>query len=1336
MKLFLSYGRGDDESFVLRLANDLKARGFDVWLDRWSMPSRALTFMDEIRRAIDESDRLVVVIGPATAKSDYVRSEWQYGLVRAKAVTPVLRLGEYTIVPAELQGFHCPDCRPERGEHEAFAEIARVLSDPVPALGTTYGIPSLPPHFRPRPDRLSELTAGVLEDHGAPTVLDSWGRLTVVSGMGGVGKSVLAAAFARSTRARRAFSDGIYWRDARNDPNPVDLADALVRELDPPAGEQPDGGPSETTEARLRSRLLGRRCLVVLDNVSDLDQIELLARCLDTTGRLLVTTREAHLVEAGRVLPLGGLSAVEGRHLLRDWVGEDEPSSEVRFLVKRCDGLPFAIALCGAMAAAGVPLAAIAERLRAEDLGFLEKRFPEYPYPSLLPMLDASREALHERDPQAAERLVTLAVFREGARVPVLVVDALWAYDANLSQAETSKAETTKTVVLLENLSLVRLEGSGERRAIVLHPLVRDYLVGLAPALEPLHRRLLHAYADATGPDLHAGPDDGYYHASLAHHLLGAGRDDDLHALLTESPEWMRVKDRDRRARGSFLADLDLAIGSFDPTAGTAPSSVLARLFAARHVAQRGPSTWGEALLRTLVILGDDVTALAAARANLDRDTKLQQLLVVHAELRAQGRPAPELIEELDALVAAEQDPERRARGHELLIEAAVRSRDLRRAVALWEADGPSDRARAYLAPLLVTALAQAGSLDDARRIADTSSTEARVLVDVHQRLAADEVAGATRIAESAPDGVARQMAVTTVVRRLVDAGRHEEALRLAGRLDGATRIAVTASIPKERYVAWALAEARDLADPVKRAIGLMACADALERLRGAPPARRTPAIFRRRGELDGESPDAIRAEIEQAVDDVEPAQRTIALRFLVEGALRRRDPDASRLLETWRTGVESLTDRERRAVRLAELAQVVAQSGDVAAVRAALNSAVRAAEEADADESAEAALGEVLVAAARGGRLPLAVSLASTMQDERRRNAALERLAAVCADAGLVADIEHLLAGSAAELRDELGCEYARALAVVGMVERSLLAAESVSPHSRGRALSDVAVTLAAGGRAADAREAADRLLAGEVSPYWQTRAFCAIARSETGSRAATWLARAHAAAAAAEGAVRAWSLTEVAAATAEITPADTGVAFEQAIRAAREVEDDPVDSFMRARTSQRALERVVRALLDSGRIDDGVTLARSIDTDEAADERLRASLVAHAAALRARTDDKAATSLFREALELALSIERSMFSPSWRFAALHEVATRLLEASRTKQALETLDRSNPSVDAYIAGFAAWCTPSGAAAAEFGIEDLASVAAIIGWIRRDWAELAASLGAAPDDSP
>ena len=70
---FLSYTRDDDEPFVKLPYEHLTACGFQVWWDRVSMPSRALTFLQEIRDAIDAADRLILVVGPDAIELEYVR---------------------------------------------------------------------------------------------------------------------------------------------------------------------------------------------------------------------------------------------------------------------------------------------------------------------------------------------------------------------------------------------------------------------------------------------------------------------------------------------------------------------------------------------------------------------------------------------------------------------------------------------------------------------------------------------------------------------------------------------------------------------------------------------------------------------------------------------------------------------------------------------------------------------------------------------------------------------------------------------------------------------------------------------------------------------------------------------------------------------------------------------------------------------------------------------------------------------------------------------------------------------------------------------------------------
>ena len=223
--LFLSYARGDDEPFVERLHHDLSAHGFDVWWDRVSMPGRALTFLQEIRDAITAARPPRARVGPKAVTSDYVRAEWLYALEIGKAINPVLRLGDYDLLPDELKLLDAPDFRDD-GHYAARLEtLVRQLSEPVAPMGKLIAVPSLPPHFLRRPDRLRALKDAVLADLHRPVVITGTAPAIGIHGMGGIGKSVLASALAATTRSpgvsrRRVLGRHRPEADARDPPAP------------------------------------------------------------------------------------------------------------------------------------------------------------------------------------------------------------------------------------------------------------------------------------------------------------------------------------------------------------------------------------------------------------------------------------------------------------------------------------------------------------------------------------------------------------------------------------------------------------------------------------------------------------------------------------------------------------------------------------------------------------------------------------------------------------------------------------------------------------------------------------------------------------------------------------------------------------------------------------------------------------------------------------------------------------------------------------------------------------------------------------------------------------
>ena len=148
------------------------------------MPSRGLTFLQEIRDAVAVAERLVLVVGPAALRSDYVRAEWQYALALSKPVIPVLRIGEMEALPPEVGRVHCIDARATRPAQDAFDELARVLRRAAPAA-------------RRVPDAGSGASALLPAAHGR----DEPTRRAAARGSGPACDGDRAAARARASRA-------------------------------------------------------------------------------------------------------------------------------------------------------------------------------------------------------------------------------------------------------------------------------------------------------------------------------------------------------------------------------------------------------------------------------------------------------------------------------------------------------------------------------------------------------------------------------------------------------------------------------------------------------------------------------------------------------------------------------------------------------------------------------------------------------------------------------------------------------------------------------------------------------------------------------------------------------------------------------------------------------------------------------------------------------------------------------------------------------------------------------------------------------------------------------
>jgi tetratricopeptide (TPR) repeat protein len=213
---------------------------------------------------------------------------------------------------------------------------------------------------------LSRRLRSLLSGHEGPAVV-----VTAVAGQGGVGKTTLAVRAGHDVASW--FPGGQLYVNLRGieqehaDPGAV-LADFL-RDLGVDPAAVPDG--LEARARLYRSRLAGRRVLVVLDNARDEVQVRPLLPG-DRSCAVIITSRSRLPgLEGAATLVVDALPAGEAIELLGKIAGSARVAAEpraARAIVEACGFLPLAIRVAGARLAARPdwPLAELAERLGGE----------------------------------------------------------------------------------------------------------------------------------------------------------------------------------------------------------------------------------------------------------------------------------------------------------------------------------------------------------------------------------------------------------------------------------------------------------------------------------------------------------------------------------------------------------------------------------------------------------------------------------------------------------------------------------------------------------------------------------------------------------------------------------------------------------------------------------------------------------------------------------------------------------------------------------------------------------------------------------------------------------
>ena len=466
-RVFISYARKDGAALAQRLQEDLKDTGFDAWLDTQRIAGGRV-WSTEIEDAIKSCRVMVALMSPASYASEICRSEQLLALDQGNRVIPVLAV-KGSDRPVYLYARQYRDFADHANYAVRLAELlADIRGDATAALPDSYrktrvtyltGPPRVA-NYLERPEALHALRAALFaEDHRQPIAL------TMLTGMGGIGKTVLAKALTDDEVVQRAFPDGIVWITAGKKRKRDFIED--MREVAKALGDDVRAYDTALAcENEYRSTIANKAALIVVDDVWSKSDIEpLLAE--SPRSRFLFTTRDAAI---GRFVGAQEhradlLNIAQSRELLALWANlpVEELPAAAEEVIAECGRLPLALSVVGAMlrAESAEFWRDTLDLLRKADLSAIQEQLPEG-QDSFFKAVEVSFESLK---PEMQERYKALAVVLEDMAAPLAILETLW----NVDRPEARRISRN-----FMDRSLAQRDGADE--GIRLHDLQLDYV--------------------------------------------------------------------------------------------------------------------------------------------------------------------------------------------------------------------------------------------------------------------------------------------------------------------------------------------------------------------------------------------------------------------------------------------------------------------------------------------------------------------------------------------------------------------------------------------------------------------------------------------------------------------------------------------------------------------------------------------------------------------------------------------------------------------------------------------------------------------------------------------
>jgi hypothetical protein len=223
LKAFISYNRADRD-WAEWIAGVIESAGYEPVIQAWHFRPGE-NFVLRMQEAAAQTDFTIAVLSETYLKSEYTQPEWAAafaqdptgkkrklipvrvaeciltGMLSAIIYVDLVDIGEPDAKRALLDGLK-PSGKPaEPPRFPGKRAESAISSAPFPPnVARLHGVGELPPRYLPREADFVGLKQKLL----------AGGAKVGVRGMGGTGKSVLAAALAHDWEVRQAFPDGIY----------------------------------------------------------------------------------------------------------------------------------------------------------------------------------------------------------------------------------------------------------------------------------------------------------------------------------------------------------------------------------------------------------------------------------------------------------------------------------------------------------------------------------------------------------------------------------------------------------------------------------------------------------------------------------------------------------------------------------------------------------------------------------------------------------------------------------------------------------------------------------------------------------------------------------------------------------------------------------------------------------------------------------------------------------------------------------------------------------------------------------------------------------------------